>query len=436
MRSTIGGHGRVAGGHPARRAADRRRAGRWIDRARRRSRSSRSCISTSRTRRTRRRRRIARTRPYDGEIAYADELVGRLLDRLQGARISRSRDRRARVRSRRRPRRSRRGRARDPAVPRSAARAVDPAPARRRRDGGRASPARAALVDVAADPARSGRPRRRRRSTARSLRSRARGAGARSITRLFRDALSAAAFRLERSRVGDATDASLHPRAAPGAVRSVDRPGRAPEPGGAASADRGALAAWLARTTAGAKSAGAGADSARTSANGLKSLGYVASSERAAVVGSAALPRSEGPDRGVRGAASRRIGRRAGRPHRGSDPDATGSCWRRIREMVDALGVARQEPRSRPAGRATPSPRSDRRSTIDPLKPEPHLALARIYALERHAVARAAARRARQRSATRRSLRDPRRADDGRRPSGRSGRVRAPRACRQTRLAT
>ena len=49
----------------------------------RESRSSCSSTSTSRTSRTRRRRDSPPTTPYDGEVAYADEIVGRLFDRLR-----------------------------------------------------------------------------------------------------------------------------------------------------------------------------------------------------------------------------------------------------------------------------------------------------------------------------------------------------------------
>ena len=45
--------------------------------------SSCSCTSTSRTSRTRRRTRFAEYAPYDGEIAYADEIVGRLVHYLK-----------------------------------------------------------------------------------------------------------------------------------------------------------------------------------------------------------------------------------------------------------------------------------------------------------------------------------------------------------------
>ena len=64
-----------------RRVGGDRRALARIDRHRR-ARSS-SCTSTSRTSRTRRRRASREYAPYDGEIAYADEIVGRLVRYLK-----------------------------------------------------------------------------------------------------------------------------------------------------------------------------------------------------------------------------------------------------------------------------------------------------------------------------------------------------------------
>ena len=72
----------------ARRRADARGRRKVARRARdRRSRSSCSSISTSRTSRMRRRSASRSIEPYDGEIAYADEIVGRLLDRLRAHRV-------------------------------------------------------------------------------------------------------------------------------------------------------------------------------------------------------------------------------------------------------------------------------------------------------------------------------------------------------------
>ena len=56
--------------------------------------------------------RFSSYEPYDGEIAYADEIVGRLVDRLQGASTSTTARRSSSLRSRRRARRSRRAGAR------------------------------------------------------------------------------------------------------------------------------------------------------------------------------------------------------------------------------------------------------------------------------------------------------------------------------------
>ncbi len=56
-----------------------------------RARSSRGCTSTIRTPPTALRRRTARRyakAPYDGEVAYTDEILGRLLARLDRAGIA------------------------------------------------------------------------------------------------------------------------------------------------------------------------------------------------------------------------------------------------------------------------------------------------------------------------------------------------------------
>ena len=71
-----------------------------------------SCTSTSRTSRTRRPQRFSQYAPYDGEIAYADEIVGTPRAIPEGAPAVRPLDDRAALGSRRRARRSRRAGAR------------------------------------------------------------------------------------------------------------------------------------------------------------------------------------------------------------------------------------------------------------------------------------------------------------------------------------
>ena len=80
--------------HQRRAAEVERSAGAWIEtgRARQGARSSRGFTSTTRIRRTTRRRPTrpgTRRRPYDGEVAYTDAVLGRLLARLDPPRASR-----------------------------------------------------------------------------------------------------------------------------------------------------------------------------------------------------------------------------------------------------------------------------------------------------------------------------------------------------------
>ena len=154
----------------------------------------------------------------------------------------------------------------------------------------------------------------------------------------------------------------------------------------------------VARTTDGAKPAEP-EPCRRTSATGCKSLGYVGFVRRAAVVGLGGAARSQGHDRGLRGVQAR-ARRRASRPRGGSDPACIETSCAANPRMLDAweslakalAAAGRKKDAIAAFGKAI---------ELDPPSPEPHLALARIYALERQARAGAAARRARQPSATR-----------------------------------
>ena len=97
-----------------------------------RSRSSPGCISTTRTRRTSAPAPFDarfRASPYDGEIAYVDACIGRLMAALERTGRLDSHHRRRGRRPRRKPRRARRAGARHVPLRRRAAHPVDPAAA-------------------------------------------------------------------------------------------------------------------------------------------------------------------------------------------------------------------------------------------------------------------------------------------------------------------
>ena len=167
-------------------------------------------------------------RPYDGEVALTDELVGRLEDALGSPRDARRDGARRHLRPRRGAGRARRDAARLLRVPDDAARAAP-----RARAGHRAGPppgapgaARGRLPD-GARPRGAG-ARGGRRSSGRSLAPRC-GAGRarRRGHRLRRVARAAAALRLERPARPPRRPLQVHPGPAAGALRPARRPGRA-----------------------------------------------------------------------------------------------------------------------------------------------------------------------------------------------------------------
>ena len=169
-----------------------------------------SCTCTSRTSRTRRRSGSREYAPYDGEIAYADEIVGRLVQLPEVAPALRPLDDRAAVRSRRRARRSRRAGARPVPLRRSDPRAADHQAGEQRRR----RPARRrdrAAHRPRADDSRSGEgadPRQPARPIAEAAARRHRPAA--GTAGLFRSAVRAVSLRLERADGADRRTLPLH----------------------------------------------------------------------------------------------------------------------------------------------------------------------------------------------------------------------------------
>ena len=301
------------------RSATRSATARWRwtslaggSRTRATSASSPSCTSTSRTPPTRLPRAHARfAQPYDGDVAYADELVGRLPGAAYAARAVLDRTIVA-VTSDHGEGLSDHGEEEHglflyrEAVARAAARCGCRGRPRRHAREGRGRPGRRR-----ADAPRAGRPARGRAWTASRCARRWRAGQAAARPGLLGDALPALPLRLERALRGDRRPLSLHPRAAPGAVRLVQDPAEKTNLFAARASAADAMNAWLERQVQAGTVARAGGG-LRGEREKLQALGYVGTAGAAGADRRRAA-RSQGQDRRRRGAEEGAALRRSGR---------------------------------------------------------------------------------------------------------------------------